>query len=106
MMAWALLFVAGGLEIVWAAALKESAGFSRPGPAALGLVTAALSLLLLSLALRSLPVSLAYAVWVGIGTAGVAIYGVIALGEAVSPARIISIALIGVGVAGLASANE
>lgn len=106
MMAWVLLVVAGGLEIVWAAALKASAGFSRPLPAVLGLVTAALSLFLLSWALRSLPVSLAYAVWVGIGTAGVAIYGVVVLGEAASPIKIASLAMISIGVAGLASVQE
>ncbi|MBN9205967.1 DMT family transporter [Methylibium petroleiphilum] len=103
---WLLLLVAGGLEIVWAAALKESAGFSRPWPTFLGLVTAALSLLLLSLALRSLPVSLAYAVWVGIGTAGVAIYGVFALGETVSVVKLASILLIALGVVGLASTRQ
>lgn len=105
-MAWVALVIAGGLEIIWAAALKQSAGFTRPGPAILGLLAAALSLLLLSISLRSLPVSLAYAVWMGIGTAGVAIYGVVALGEAVSPLKLISTALIAAGVAGLASSGE
>lgn len=106
MTAWIYLVAAGVLEIVWAAALKASAGFSRPIPAALGLIMAALSLFLLSVALRSLPVSLAYAVWVGIGTAGVAIYGVVVLGEAATPIKIASLAMICLGVAGLSSTNE
>lgn len=106
MSAWVILIFAGGLEIVWAAALKASNGFTRPLPAALGLVMAALSLVLLSLALRSLPVSLAYAVWVGIGTAGVALYGIFVLGEAVNFTKAASIVMIGFGVAGLASSES
>lgn len=105
MTAWIYLLAAGGMEIVWAAALKASDGFTRPAPAVFGLLTAALSLLLLSLALRSLPVSIAYAVWVGIGTAGVAIYGIFVLGETSSPIKAASIALIGLGVVGLASSE-
>lgn len=106
MTAWVLLVAAGGLEVVWAAALKASEGFSRPALAIFGLATAALSLFLLSLALRSLPVGPAYAVWVGIGTAGIAIYGIVALGEAAGPAKFAFLAMIGIGVAGLASLNE
>lgn len=102
-MAWIYLIVAGGLEIGWAVALKASDGFSRPLPAVLGITMAALSLFLLSLALRSMPASLAYPVWVGIGVAGVAAYGAIVLGEALSPFKLASIILIGLGVAGLAS---
>lgn len=102
-MAWIYLIVAGGLEIGWAVTLKASDGFSRPLPAVLGITMAALSLFLLSLALRSMPASLAYPVWVGIGVAGVAAYGAIVLGEALSPFKLASIILIGLGVAGLAS---
>ena len=72
MIAWLVLLAAGALEVVWAAALKASEGFSRPLPSIVGLAAAALSLFLLAVALRSLPVSVAYAVWVSIGMAGVA----------------------------------
>lgn len=106
MMAWIYLFIAGFLEIVWAIALKASDGFSRPLPAAIGIVTAALSLIVLSLALRSLPASLAYPTWVSIGIAGVAGYGIIFLGEGLSPIKVTSIILIGLGVAGLASTES
>jgi quaternary ammonium compound-resistance protein SugE len=103
MAAWLCLLAAGALEIGWAAALKASDGLSRPLPAVLGLAGAALSLFLLSAALRSLPVSMAYAVWVGIGTAGVAAYGVLALGEPLGMAKAGFLAMIGIGVAGLAA---
>ena len=106
MMAWVYLIVAGGLEIGWAIALKASEGFSRPIPAALGMGMAALSLVLLSLALRSMPASLAYPVWVGIGVAGVAAYGAIVLGEGLSLFKLASLILIGLGVAGLASTEH
>lgn len=106
MMAWIYLFVAGGLEIAWAVALKASDGFSRPLPAIVGVMTAALSLILLSLALRSLPASLAYPIWVGIGIAGVAAYGILVLGETLTPIKTVSIILIGFGVAGLASTGR
>lgn len=106
MMAWVYLVLAGFLEIVWAIALKASDGFSRPLPAAVGIVMAALSLLLLSLALRTLPASLAYPIWVSIGIAGVAGYGVVILGEELSTIKIASITLIGLGAAGLASTES
>lgn len=104
-MAWLLLFAAGALEIGWAAALKASEGLSRPLPAVLGLAGAGLSLLLLSVALRSLPVSIAYAIWVGIGATGVAAYGVLVLGEPLGAAKAAFLAMIGVGVAGLAASE-
>lgn len=100
-MPWVILALAGLLEIVWAVALKHSEGFTRLLPATISLVAAALSFVLLSLALRSLPVGTAYAVWVGIGAAGVAATGMLALGEHVSLARIVFIAAILVGVIGL-----
>lgn len=100
-MAWVLLFAAGALEVVWALALKQSAGFTRLWPSLLGLGGAAASFLLLALALRSLPVGTAYAVWVGIGALGVSLAGVVALGEPLSLARAFFLALILAGVAGL-----
>ena len=105
MAAWLCLLAAGALEIGWAAALKASHGFSRPAPAALGLAGAALSLVLLSAALRTLPVSMAYAVWVGIGTAGVAVYGMLVLGESVGVAKVAFLAMIGIGAVGLAASE-
>jgi len=99
--AWFLLIAAGLLEIVWAIALKYSAGFTELWPSVIGLIAALVSFVLLTLALKSLPVGTAYAVWVGIGTLGVAITGMIALGESTSPIRLGLLALILIGVAGL-----
>ncbi|NVJ22256.1 MULTISPECIES: DMT family transporter [Myxococcus] len=100
-MAWLLLVVAGALEIAWALALKRAEGLTRFWPSVLGISIALASLVLLGLALKHLPVGTAYAVWVGIGAAGVAVSGMLFLGEQVSVARIVCLALIGIGVAGL-----
>ena len=102
---WLLVLLAGALEIVWAAALKASDGFQRPVPAVLGVACAALSLFLLSLALRSIPVSVAYAIWVAIGTAGVAIYGMAVLHEPISLVKIASLVLVGIGAVGLVAGD-
>ncbi|MEG3789530.1 multidrug efflux SMR transporter [Lysobacter sp. CCNWLW3] len=101
MWAWALLVGAGLLEIVWAIALKHSEGFSRLWPSAIGVSAAIASLAMLTLSLRWLPVGTAYAVWVGIGTVGVAIAGILAFGEAATAARLLCLALIVGGVIGL-----
>jgi quaternary ammonium compound-resistance protein SugE len=74
-MAWTMLFGAGLLEIVWAIALKCTGGFTRFWPSAIGVSAAVVSFLMLSIALKSLPVGTAYAVWVGIGALGVALAG-------------------------------
>lgn len=100
-MAWALLVVAGLLEIVWATALKQSDGFSRLWPSVIGVGAATISFVLLSAALRSLPVGTAYAVWVGIGALGVAVAGVVLQGEPASPVRAGFLLLILAGVVGL-----
>ena len=100
-MAWTVLVGAGLLEIVWAIALKHADGFTRFWPSAIGLAAAVVSFVLLSTALRSLPVGTAYAVWVGIGALGVAITGIVALGESVSLLRMGLLALILIGVVGL-----
>lgn len=100
-MAWLILVCAGLLEIVWAIALKQSEGFTRLGPSVLGIGTALLSFILLTLALRQLPAGTGYAVWVGIGAVGVALAGVILLGEAVSVGRALFLALIVIGIIGL-----
>ncbi|NZA27178.1 multidrug efflux SMR transporter [Luteimonas sp. SJ-92] len=100
-MAWILLIVAGLLEIVWAIALKQSDGFTRLWPSVLGLVTAAISFVMLTLALKDLPAGTAYAIWVGIGALGVAAVGILALGESASPLRLACLLLILLGVVGL-----
>ena len=100
-MSWILLVVAGLLEIVWAIGLSYTNGFTRPVPR---LVTAAglvASMVLLALALRSLPVGTGYAVWVGIGVVGTAIVGMLALGEPMTPLRILCLTLIVAGIVGL-----
>ena len=100
-MAWALLSIAGFLEIAFALCMKWSEGFTRLIP---GLFTAAAglsSVFLLSLSLRTLPVGTGYAVWTGIGAAGTAILGMVLLGDPAAPLRILCIGLILAGVIGL-----
>jgi quaternary ammonium compound-resistance protein SugE len=100
-MAWTILIGAGLLEIVWAIALKHTGGFTRFWPSAIGVSAAIVSFFMLSAALKSLPVGTAYAVWVGIGALGVALAGMVALGESASPLRLGFLALILVGIVGL-----
>ena len=100
-MAWLLLFVAGLLEIGWAVGLKHTDGFTRPLPTAATLAAMAVSLGLLGLSLKSLPVGTAYAVWTGIGTVGTAIFGILVYGESADALRLACIALIVAGIAGL-----
>ncbi len=100
-MPWLLIVLAGLLETGFALALKASDGFSRAVPTAVFIVCAVGSFTLLSYGLRSLPVGSAYAVWTGIGAAGTAVVGMVALGETVSPVRIGSIVLVVAGVVGL-----
>ncbi len=99
--AWLSLIVAGLFEIVWAIGLKYSAGFTRLAPSVLTVVAMAVSLYLLAVALRTIPVGTGYAVWTGIGAVGTAVVGIWLLGEARDPARLLSIALIVAGIAGL-----
>jgi quaternary ammonium compound-resistance protein SugE len=100
-MAWGILVGAGLLEIVWAIALKHTDGFTRFWPSVIGLTAAVVSFVLLSTALKSLPVGTAYAVWVGIGALGVALAGIVALGESASLLRLGFLALILIGIVGL-----
>ena len=99
--AWTLLLVAGLLEVGWAVGMKSTEGFTRWGPTAAVLVTALLSFYLLALAMKTLPVGTAYAVWVGIGAAGAALLGIVLLGEPASMARTACLLLIVAGVVGL-----
>ena len=100
-MAWALVIIAGLFETGFALSLKASSGFTRVVPSILFVVFAAASFLLLSTALRTLPVGSAYAVWTGIGAAGTAVAGMIFLGESTEILKLVSIVLIVAGVVGL-----
>jgi quaternary ammonium compound-resistance protein SugE len=100
-MAWILLLVAGLLEIGWAMGLKYSDGFTRPLPSVLTAAAILASLAALALAVRTLPVGTAYAVWSGIGTVGTAIAGILLLGEPAALARLACIGLIAGGILGL-----
>lgn len=102
---WWLLLAAGVLEVVWALAMKASAGFSKPLYTSITLVGAAASFWLLGLALKALPVGTAYAVWTGIGAVGAAVFGIIWFGESVTLLRVGSILLILAGIAGLKMAH-
>ena len=104
-MAWVILFVAGLLEMAWALLLKQSNGFTRPGPTTGFVVTLALSMYLLSVALRTLPVGSAYAVWTGIGAAGTAIVGMLWLGESRDILKLVSLAMLIGGIIGLRIAS-
>jgi quaternary ammonium compound-resistance protein SugE len=100
-MAWFLLFAAGILEIGWAVGLKFTQGFTRPLPTVLTVLSMAASLLLLGLALRTLPLGTAYAIWTGIGTIGTAVLGIALFGESADAARLACIGLIMAGIVGL-----
>ncbi|MCW4456033.1 multidrug efflux SMR transporter [Flavobacterium sp. MXW15] len=100
-MAWWLLLAASVVEIVMAAALKASDGWTKPWPSMLGIVSALASIFLLAHAIKHLPTGTAYAVWTGIGAVGVAIYGIAANDDAFTPARVLCLALVIAGVAGL-----
>lgn len=100
-MAWAVLFLAGLFEVGWAIGLKYSEGFTRLWPSAVTIVAMALSVWLLGLALRVLPLGTAYAVWTGIGTVGTAVLGMVLFAEPATALRLACIALIVAGIAGL-----
>ncbi|GAA2798384.1 quaternary ammonium compound efflux SMR transporter SugE [Kitasatospora paracochleata] len=100
-MAWMVLIVAGVLETVWAVALEATKGFSRPLPTAVFAAALALSMGGLAYAMRTIPLGTGYAVWVGIGAVGTALYGMLALGDAVTVARMSCLVLILGGVVGL-----
>ena len=100
-MAWLILFIAGVLEIGWAVGLKYTDGFTRPGPTVATVIAMALSLGLLGLAVRTLPVGTAYAVWTGIGTVGTVLLGIALFGESTDVPRLVCIAMIAGGIVGL-----
>ena len=100
-MSWIYLVMAGLLEVAWAVGLKYTAGFTRPIPTAFTLLAMLLSVGMLGLALRNLPLGTAYAVWTGIGTIGTAVFGMWMLGEPAGAVRLGSIGLIALGIIGL-----
>jgi quaternary ammonium compound-resistance protein SugE len=100
-MAWIILLIAGLFEIGWAVGLKYTDGFTRVGASVLTIAAMIASVVLLAIAVKSIPVGTAYALWTGIGVAGTAIIGMLLLGESTSAWRILCISLIIVGAVGL-----
>ncbi len=100
-MAWLLLVLAGLFEVGWAIGLKYTDGFTRPWPTVGTVLAMIVSLGLLGLAMKSLPVGTSYAVWVGVGAVGTAIFGIVLLGEPANTGRLVSLGLIVAGIVGL-----
>lgn len=100
-MSWVILFFAGLFEVGWAVGLKYTDGFSKPLPTALTIVAMAISLGLLGLAMKELPLGTAYAIWTGVGAVGTVIAGIILFGESMELFRLASVALIICGLIGL-----
>ena len=100
-MPWTLLFLAGLFEVAWAVGLKYTDGFTKLMPTTLTVAAMVASVVLLGLAVKHLPVGTAYAVWTGIGTLGTVILGIVLLGDSAAPLRIVCLALIVLGIAGL-----
>ncbi|MEU2870008.1 SMR family transporter [Streptomyces olivoreticuli] len=100
-MAWVLLAVAGLLEVAWSIGMKYTDGFTRLWPSVFTVAGIAASMLLLAQAARTLPIGTAYGVWVGIGAAGAAVFGMAVLGEPATAARIFFVVLLLVAVVGL-----
>ena len=105
-MAWLILVLAGLFEVGWAIGLKYTHGFSRLWPTVGTVIAMLVSLALLGIAMKSLPVGTAYAVWVGVGAVGTVILGIILFGEPANPARLISVGLIIAGIIGLKLASS
>ncbi len=100
-MAWTILVLAGFLEIGWAVGLKYADGFTRPIPSVLTVVSMIASIVLLGMAMKSIPLGTAYAVWTGIGTVGALIAGMMLFGDSTSPVRLLCAGLIVAGIVGL-----
>ena len=100
-MAWAVLIVAGLFEVAWAIGLKYTEGFTLLWPTVGTVAAMIISLALLGVAMKSLPVGTSYAVWVGVGAGGPAILGIVLLGESANAGRLFSLALIVAGIVGL-----
>ncbi|MFA7555703.1 MAG: quaternary ammonium compound efflux SMR transporter SugE [Spongiibacteraceae bacterium] len=100
-MSWFVLVVAGLLETAWAIGLKYSEGFTRFWPSSITVVLLIVSLWLLSVAMKSLPVGAAYAIWVGIGAVGTVVLGIVLFGESAQPLKLLSLGLVVAGLVGL-----
>lgn len=100
-MAWAILVLAGFFEMGWAIGLKYTEGFTRLWPTVWTIISMAISLWLLGIAVKTLPVGTAYSVWVGVGAVGTVTLGVVLLGEPANATRLISVAFIVAGIVGL-----
>lgn len=100
-MAWMLLLIAGLLEVGWAIGLKYTDGFTKLWPSIFTITSMVISVVLLGIAMKSLPVGTSYAVWVGVGAVGTAILGIVLFGESGAPGRLVSLGLIVAGIVGL-----
>lgn len=100
-MSWIILFFAGLFEVGWAVGLKYTDGFSKPLPTTLTIAAMAISLGLLGLAMKELPLGTAYAIWTGVGAVGTVIAGIVLFGESMALFRLASVALIIAGLVGL-----
>ncbi|MBA1190962.1 quaternary ammonium compound efflux SMR transporter SugE [Pseudomonas entomophila] len=100
-MSWIILFFAGLFEVGWAVGLKYTEGFTRPLPTVLTIAAMAVSLGLLGLAVKELPLGTAYAIWTGVGAVGTVIAGILLFGESMALVRLLSVALIVAGLVGL-----
>ncbi len=100
-MAWFYLALAAGFEVTFALSMKQSNGFTQLWPSLITVVAVIAGIGFLTLALKTLPVSVGYPIWVGVGALGTVLIGVLVLGEAVNPMKIISVCAIALGVVGL-----
>lgn len=100
-MPWLILLLAGLLEVGWAVGLKYTDGFSRPLPTTLTVAAMLASIALLGVAMKSLPLGTAYAIWTGIGAIGTVLAGILLFGESLAPLRLLSVLLIAAGLIGL-----
>ena len=104
-MPWIILVLAGLFEVGWAIGLKYTDGFTRTLPTIATVAAMAISLWLLGIAMKSLPVGTAYAIWVGVGAVGTVILGIVLFNEPVNPMRLVSVGLIVAGLIGLKLAS-
>ena len=104
-MSWFILIIAGLFEIGWAIGLKYTDGFTKLWPTVGTVLSLVISFLLLGLAVKTLPVGTAYAIWVGIGAVGTAVLGIVLFGESTDVLKLVSLGLIGAGIVGLKLAH-
>jgi quaternary ammonium compound-resistance protein SugE len=100
-MAWIYLFIAGLLEVTWAVGMKYAEGFTKLGPSIFTIVSMTAGIIFLAMAMKTLPLGTAYAVWTGIGTIGTVIFGIIFFNEPKEVIRVVCILLILIGIVGL-----